>query len=127
MTWLPTWLQPTPKPDTQDSVKATTQTGTIQHTTPHPSTSTLPAVEVQNDVTAPQQTSSSQYDMNEEQENFFRHGPEMAIPMTGATLGFIAGFYTAATKSGLVFMAENAHRRPNTVQGWYFYNKTKVS
>lgn len=22
-------------------------------------------------------------------------------------------------------MAENAHRRPETVQGWYFYNKTK--
>lgn len=25
----------------------------------------------------------------------------------------------------LVYLAENAHRRPETVQGWYFYNKTK--
>jgi hypothetical protein len=53
-------------------------------------------------------------------------GPAMGIPLAGAILGFSTGFYQAAKRAGLVFMAENAHRRPDTVQGWYFYNKTKV-
>lgn len=48
------------------------------------------------------------------------------IPMTSLALGFFSGFYMKSSKAGLVFMAENAHRRPETVQGWYFYNKTKV-
>ncbi|UZJ54707.1 hypothetical protein CBS101457_004027 [Exobasidium rhododendri] len=49
----------------------------------------------------------------------------LAIPLTGFTLGFGAGLYGGAKRSSLVFMAENAHRRPDTVQGWFFYNKTK--
>lgn len=53
-------------------------------------------------------------------------GPAMGIPLAAAILGFSTGFYQAAKRAGLVFMAENAHRRPDTVQGWYFYNKTKV-
>ncbi|WFD26901.1 hypothetical protein MNAN1_001890 [Malassezia nana] len=40
-------------------------------------------------------------------------------------LGFISGFANGARSTALVFLAENAHRRPETVQGWYFYNKTK--
>ncbi len=27
--------------------------------------------------------------------------------------------------ASLRFLAENAHRPPTTLQGWYFYNKTK--
>ncbi|WFD19406.1 hypothetical protein MCAP1_001636 [Malassezia caprae] len=41
------------------------------------------------------------------------------------TLGFVSGFANGARHTALVFLAENAHRRPETVQGWYFYNKTK--
>lgn len=41
------------------------------------------------------------------------------------TLGFVSGFANGARHNALVFLAENAHRRPETVQGWYFYNKTK--
>ncbi|PWN42681.1 hypothetical protein IE81DRAFT_323237 [Ceraceosorus guamensis] len=53
-------------------------------------------------------------------------GPALAtIPTTAFLLGFAAGAYNNASKAGLVFMAENAHRRPDTVQGWFFYNKTK--
>lgn len=37
------------------------------------------------------------------------------------TLGSILG----AKKSGLRFLAENAHRLPRTIEGWYFYHKTK--
>lgn len=129
MAWLPSWLQTAqaPKADAQDNVIAS-QRGPLQDSNTSPSTSTLsPVAGKVQEKTLDSHSTSSQYDMNEDQENFFRHGPELAIPMTGATLGFVAGFYTAATRSGLVFMAENAHRRPNTVQGWYFYNKTKVS
>ena len=129
MAWLPSWLQTAqaPKADAHDNIIAS-QRSDLQYSSTAPSTSTLSSVaaEVQEKI-VDSPSISSQYDMNEVQENFFRHGPELAIPMTGATLGFVAGFYTAATRSGLVFMAENAHRRPNTVQGWYFYNKTKVS
>jgi hypothetical protein len=121
MAWLPTWLQPWPRDNTNDNI-ILLQRDTMQGKSESSSKSTFSSAE----ITQPTSSTSSQYDMNEEQENFFRNGPEMAIPMTGASLGFVAGFYTAATRSGLVFMAENAHRRPNTVQGWYFYNKTKV-
>ena len=40
-------------------------------------------------------------------------------------LGFASGMATGFQRAGLVFLAENAHRLPTTVQGWYFYNKTK--
>lgn len=40
-------------------------------------------------------------------------------------LGFVSGMVGGARRSGLMFLAENAHRLPRTVQGWYFYNKTK--
>lgn len=52
--------------------------------------------------------------------------PMMTIPLFAFALGFVPATYTAASRASLVFMAENAHRRPDTVQGWYFYNKTKV-
>lgn len=61
-------------------------------------------------------------DNNSDSDN----GPTLGIPVTGAAIGFGAGFYQSAKRAGLVFLAENAHRRPDTVQGWYFYNKTKV-
>ncbi|KDN44952.1 hypothetical protein K437DRAFT_263085 [Tilletiaria anomala UBC 951] len=50
----------------------------------------------------------------------------VTLPASSFTLGFVTGLYTSANRASLVFMAENAHRRPETVQGWYFYNKTKV-
>ena len=50
----------------------------------------------------------------------------LTFPILSFTLGFGTGMYQSASRAGLVFMAENAHRRPETVQGWYFYNKTKV-
>lgn len=39
--------------------------------------------------------------------------------------GFLSGVMSGARHTALVYLAENAHRRPETVQGWYFYNKTK--
>lgn len=46
--------------------------------------------------------------------------PGSAI-LLGLTLGFVRGSRTASLR----FLAENVHRPPTTVQGWYFYNKTK--
>lgn len=45
--------------------------------------------------------------------------------VTAFGVGAVSGMVTGARKAGLVFLAENAHRLPDTVQGWYFYNKTK--
>lgn len=39
--------------------------------------------------------------------------------------GFLSGVMSGARHTALVYLTENAHRRPETVQGWYFYNKTK--
>lgn len=39
----------------------------------------------------------------------------------GTAIGLVRGSRAA----GLRFLAENAHRPPTTVQGWYFYKKTK--
>ncbi|SNX83201.1 uncharacterized protein MEPE_01907 [Melanopsichium pennsylvanicum] len=47
------------------------------------------------------------------------------LPSTAFGLGLVSGMMTSGKRAGLVFMAENAHRLPDTVQGWYFYSKTK--
>ncbi|KAH9482608.1 Serine/threonine-protein kinase SCH9 [Psilocybe cubensis] len=46
--------------------------------------------------------------------------PAMAVT-TGAAIGLMRG----GREASLRFLAENAHRPPTTVQGWYFYKKTK--
>ncbi|KAI9303521.1 hypothetical protein BJ944DRAFT_165295 [Cunninghamella echinulata] len=43
----------------------------------------------------------------------------------GSFWGFGIGAFLGGKQSGLQYLAENAHRLPTTVQGWYFYHKTK--
>lgn len=40
-------------------------------------------------------------------------------------LGTAIGLVRGSRAAGLRFLAENAHRPPTTVRGWYFYKKTK--
>ncbi|SGZ30699.1 BQ5605_C049g12435 [Microbotryum silenes-dioicae] len=47
------------------------------------------------------------------------------IPLAGSTFGFVSGVLTSSQLASKQFLAENAHRLPTTVQGWYFYQKTK--
>jgi hypothetical protein len=47
------------------------------------------------------------------------------ISSMGGFWGFSMGAFLGAKHSGLQYLAENAHRLPTTVQGWYFYHKTK--
>ncbi|CAE6434426.1 unnamed protein product [Rhizoctonia solani] len=47
------------------------------------------------------------------------------VPGACLTTGFVLGLARGARQASLRFLAENAHRRPTTVQGWYFYKKTK--
>ncbi|KAJ1308508.1 hypothetical protein OPQ81_004212 [Rhizoctonia solani] len=47
------------------------------------------------------------------------------VPGVCFTTGFVLGLTRGARHASLRFLAENAHRRPTTVQGWYFYKKTK--
>lgn len=54
-----------------------------------------------------------------------RLGISPLLPVSAFAVGMVSGFLTAGKRAGLVFMAENAHRLPDTVQGWYFYSKTK--
>src|SRR5258705_258981 len=49
----------------------------------------------------------------------------LVIPMTGMIVGSAIGIVRGAGAASLSFMAENAHRPPRTVEGWYFYKKTK--
>ncbi|SPO21873.1 uncharacterized protein UTRI_01861_B [Ustilago trichophora] len=62
-----------------------------------------------------------------ESSSFFRSVLAISpvLPSTAFGLGLISGVLTSGKRAGLVFMAENAHRLPDTVQGWYFYSKTK--
>ncbi|OBZ70097.1 hypothetical protein A0H81_09899 [Grifola frondosa] len=46
--------------------------------------------------------------------------PGAAI-IVGATIGLFRGSRSASLR----FLAENVHRPPTTVRGWYLYNKTK--
>ncbi|KAI8637070.1 hypothetical protein BD408DRAFT_425145 [Parasitella parasitica] len=43
----------------------------------------------------------------------------------GSFWGFSIGAFIGGKQSGLQYLAENAHKLPTTVQGWYFYHKTK--
>lgn len=47
------------------------------------------------------------------------------LPGGAMCVGTAIGLVRGSRAAGLRFLAENAHRPPTTVQGWYFYNKTK--
>ncbi|KAI9013202.1 hypothetical protein BC832DRAFT_549036 [Gaertneriomyces semiglobifer] len=49
----------------------------------------------------------------------------LQLGMAGAIGGFISGFYLGGRQRSYQFLAENAHRRPQTVGGWYYYHKYK--
>lgn len=47
------------------------------------------------------------------------------LPGAAIVLGTTIGLFRGSRRASLRFLAENVHRPPTTVQGWYFYNKTK--
>jgi len=47
------------------------------------------------------------------------------LPGGAMCIGTAIGLVRGSRAAGLRFLAENAHRPPTTVRGWYFYNKTK--
>jgi hypothetical protein len=53
--------------------------------------------------------------------------PPRYITLVGGacTVGVCLGVMRGSRKASLQFLAENAHRAPRTVRGWYLYNKTK--
>lgn len=55
------------------------------------------------------------------------HIPQRYLLLTvaGAVTGLAMGFMRGGRKAAWRFLAENAHRPPSTLQGWYFYKKTK--
>ncbi|KAK7203930.1 hypothetical protein BZA70DRAFT_291012 [Myxozyma melibiosi] len=58
----------------------------------------------------------------------FGVSPVLRIPGLLISSLFITiplGAYRGANLSGLQFLAENSHRLPGNVQGWYFYHKRK--
>ncbi|KAL7421736.1 hypothetical protein Q5752_003507 [Cryptotrichosporon argae] len=49
----------------------------------------------------------------------------LVLPPAAALAGALIGMSRGGTRAKLRFLAENAHRQPKTVQGWYFYTKTR--
>jgi hypothetical protein len=47
------------------------------------------------------------------------------VPGAALAVGTVIGAVRGSRKEGMRFLAENAHRAPTTLQGWYFYKKTK--
>lgn len=47
------------------------------------------------------------------------------LPGAAIVLGVTIGLFRGSRRASLRFLAENVHRPPTTVQGWYFYQKTK--
>ncbi|KAL1676444.1 hypothetical protein EV122DRAFT_267021 [Schizophyllum commune] len=47
------------------------------------------------------------------------------VPLGASVLGTLIGIRRGARHASLQYRAENAHRPPRTVGGWYFYHKTK--
>ncbi|EMD40812.1 hypothetical protein CERSUDRAFT_111397 [Gelatoporia subvermispora B] len=53
--------------------------------------------------------------------------PERYYMLPGAAIlvGTTIGLFRGSRLAALRYLAENAHRPPTTVKGWYLYNKTK--
>ncbi|WRT66184.1 uncharacterized protein IL334_003137 [Kwoniella shivajii] len=49
----------------------------------------------------------------------------LILPPTAALIGLSIGLVRGGSRARLRFLAENAHRQPKTIQGWYFYTKTR--
>ncbi|KAL1918898.1 uncharacterized protein VTP21DRAFT_2279 [Calcarisporiella thermophila] len=47
------------------------------------------------------------------------------VTFLGALWGLSTGGYVGGRQSALQFLAENAHRLPRTIDGWYLYHKRK--
>ncbi|KAF8953305.1 hypothetical protein BGZ46_003238, partial [Entomortierella lignicola] len=47
------------------------------------------------------------------------------ITGTASFWGFILGGVIGSRQSGMQYLAENAHRLPKNMEGWYFYHKRK--
>ncbi|KAG2058903.1 hypothetical protein BDR06DRAFT_54309 [Suillus hirtellus] len=47
------------------------------------------------------------------------------LPASAALVGVFIGVVRGSRLASLRFLAENAHRPPKTIRGWYLYNKTK--
>ncbi|KAH7930286.1 hypothetical protein BV22DRAFT_1116275 [Leucogyrophana mollusca] len=47
------------------------------------------------------------------------------LPASAAFVGTLIGSVRGSRLASLRFLAENAHRPPTTIRGWYLYNKTK--
>ncbi|KIJ19963.1 hypothetical protein PAXINDRAFT_126277 [Paxillus involutus ATCC 200175] len=53
------------------------------------------------------------------------HSRYFALPVSVALMGTLIGAVRGSRRASLRFLAENAHRPPSTIRGWYLYNKTK--
>ncbi|KAI6047122.1 hypothetical protein EDC04DRAFT_588104 [Pisolithus marmoratus] len=53
------------------------------------------------------------------------HSRYFVLPVSAAAIGTIIGVVRGSRMAALRFLAENAHRPPTTIRGWYLYNKTK--
>ncbi|KZW04097.1 hypothetical protein EXIGLDRAFT_758398 [Exidia glandulosa HHB12029] len=51
--------------------------------------------------------------------------PKFQLPALASSVGFTIGLFRGSRKSGLQYLAENAHKAPTTVKGWYLYKKQK--
>ncbi|KZT19286.1 hypothetical protein NEOLEDRAFT_1183530 [Neolentinus lepideus HHB14362 ss-1] len=47
------------------------------------------------------------------------------VPFVSFVLGTMIGVQRGSRMASMRFLAENVHRPPRTVRGWYFYHKTK--
>ncbi|KAG2152940.1 hypothetical protein DEU56DRAFT_727435 [Suillus clintonianus] len=47
------------------------------------------------------------------------------LPASAAFVGVFIGAVRGSRLASLRFLAENAHRPPKTIRGWYLYSKTK--
>ncbi|KIO31108.1 hypothetical protein M407DRAFT_241984 [Tulasnella calospora MUT 4182] len=74
----------------------------------------------------PEATVKDEEPVNSTQPSQLKIGTDVyTIPVTASLAGGLLGFIRGSRMSSLRFLAENAHRAPTTVRGWYFYNKTK--
>ncbi|KAG6333506.1 hypothetical protein ID866_5582 [Astraeus odoratus] len=53
------------------------------------------------------------------------HSRYFILPVSAAVVGTVIGAIRGSRMAALRFLAENAHRPPTTIRGWYLYNKTK--
>lgn len=124
------WSKKEDKPE--DAKVVETPKEVVKQPTQAPQTQTEPQTKEEEQIERAEKSQQAVRDMlsykQQDSTQRFNTKPEarmLSVIIATTSFGFLSGFYSGYKRSALRFLAENSHRMPKTVQGWYYYHKNK--